>query len=77
MARYPKKSNEEKLARLDELIEAAEEKLASLREEKEALLEAIQRERTQQLFDLMDAKGLSFEELEQFVTEWQATEEPA
>ncbi len=74
MARYPKKSNEEKLARLDELIEAAEEKLSSLREEKEALLEAIQRERTQQLFDLMDAKGLSFEELEQFVTEWRAEE---
>ncbi len=74
MARYPKKSNEEKLARLDELIEAAEEKLSQLRDEKEALLEAIQRERTQQLFDLMDAKGLSFEELEQFVTEWQAAE---
>lgn len=67
MARYPRKSDEERLEQLEQQITAAEEKLAQLREERERILNEIEQKKISRLLVILDEHHLSFEQLEQML----------
>lgn len=69
MARYPRKSDEERLAQLDRQIALTEEKLAQLNEEKEKVWNEIRQKRVGRLLVMMDEHHMSFEQLEQLLEE--------
>jgi len=69
MARYPRKSDEERLEQLDRQIALTEEKLAQLNEEKEKIQNEIYQKKISRLLVIMDEHHMSFEQLEQMLEE--------
>lgn len=69
MARYPRKSDEERLEQLEQQIAVTEEKLAQLNEEKEKIQSEIHQKKVSRLLFLMDEHNMSFEQLEQMLEE--------
>lgn len=67
MARYPRKSDEERLEQLNQQIAITEEKLAQLNEEKEKIQNEIYQKKIGRLLFIMDEHNMSFEQLEQML----------
>lgn len=67
MARYPRKSDEERLEQLEQQIVAAEEKLARLNEEKEKIKSEMEQKKISRLLVILDEHHLSFDQLEQML----------